>query len=50
MQLKGIKEYGVLNLEVVIWQGGRNIFMEPGVLSESKLKMVSEPEYLTFKY
>ena len=45
-----MKKYGVFNSEVVIWQEGLNIVLELGILSESTLKMVSEPKYLTFKY
>lgn len=44
-----MKNCGVFYLEVVIWQEGLNIFMEElDKLSESTLKMVSKPEYLTF--
>lgn len=44
-----MKNYNVFYLEVVIWQEGLNIFVgELGKWSESTLKMVSQPEYLTF--
>lgn len=44
-----MKNYNVFYLEAVIWQEGLNIFVgELGKLSESTLKMVSQPEYLTF--